>query len=135
MRPGKQLQCIQCGDSSFPLDIFGFPSFSYVHDAHPYHWSFMKGHFDHWNIYLSCIYRIRGDIPPRATFPFISCSLNTESELFITIRYSLDHPRSWTRPKAQYIIWAFNPTTSITIKKLYLTIHLESLYRSLYFVL
>ena len=70
----------------------------------------MEGHSDHWNTYLSCIYRIWWDIPPQTTFPFVSCSLNPEPEPFITIRSSSDHSHSRPRPKAQYIIWALNPT-------------------------
>ena len=111
MRPEKQLQCIQCDGNSFPLDIFEFPSFSYVQDTRLYHWSFMEGHSDHWNTYLSCIYHIRGDIPPQTIFLFVSCSLNPEPKPFIIIRSSSDYSRSQPRPKAQYIIWALNPTS------------------------
>ena len=75
----------------------------------------MEGHSDHWNTYLSCTYRIQGDIPPQTTFPFVSCSLYPEPEPFITIRSFSNHPRSQTRPKAQYIIWALNPTIIIII--------------------
>ena len=51
MRLGSQLQNIQCGGSSFFLDIFGFPSFLYVYDACFYHQSFLEGHFDHQDLY------------------------------------------------------------------------------------
>ena len=71
----------------------------------------MEGHSDHWNTYLSCIYCIWGDIPPQTIFLFLSCSLNPEPKPFIIIRASLDHSRSQPRPKAQYIIWALNPTS------------------------
>ena len=37
IRPGSKLQSIQCGGSSFLLDIFGFPYFLYVYGARPYH--------------------------------------------------------------------------------------------------
>ena len=94
----------------FMAPLFGLPSFSYVYYARPYHWSFMEGHSDHWNTYLSCTCCIRGDIPPQTTFPFVPCSLNSKPKLFITICYSSNHPRSRTRPKAQYIIWALDPT-------------------------
>ena len=50
------------------LDIFGFPSFLYVHEACSYHCSFLEGHSNYWNTYLSCIRHIRGGIPPRTTF-------------------------------------------------------------------
>ena len=110
MRLEKQLQCIQCGGSNFPLNIFGFPSFSYVHDAHPYHWSFLEGRPHCWNTYLSCSYHTRGDIPPQTTFPFVSCSLSPESEPFIIIRSFSDYSCSRPRPKTQYMIWALNPT-------------------------
>ena len=55
MRPESQLQSIQCGGSNFPLDIFRFPFFLYVYDAHPYHQSFLEGHFDHQDLYLICV--------------------------------------------------------------------------------
>ena len=70
----------------------------------------MEGHSGYWKTYLSCTYRIRGDIPSWITFLFAAYSLNLEPEPFFTIRSSSDHPRSRTRPKAQYIIWAINPT-------------------------
>ena len=54
--------------SSFSLDIFGFPSFSYVHEARPYYWSFLEGHSNCWNTCLSCIHHIWGGVPPRTTF-------------------------------------------------------------------
>ena len=54
MRPESLLQSIQCSDSSFPLDIFEFPSFLYICEAHPYHWSFLEGHRDYYDTHLSC---------------------------------------------------------------------------------
>ena len=75
----------------------------------------MEGHSDYWKTYLSCTYRIQGDIPSRITLLFASCSLNPKLEPFITIRSSADYSRFWPRPKAQYIIWALNPTTKIKI--------------------
>ena len=104
MRPKNQLQSIQCGGNSFPLDICGFPSFLYVQGTRPYHQSFLEGHFDHQDLYLICVQLIRGDIPPRTTFPFVSCSLSPESEPFITICLSSDYSRPRPRPKAQYMI-------------------------------
>ena len=102
MRLGSQLQSIQCSGSSFPSDIFGFPSFLYIYGAHPYHQSFLEGHFDHQDLHLIYIQFIRGDIPPRTTFPFVSCSFSPKSESFITIRSSLDYSHSRPRPKALY---------------------------------
>ena len=96
----KVVQCTQCGGSSFLLDISEFPSSLYLYDARPYHWSFLEGHLDCWNTYLSCIYHVRGDIPPRTTLPFLFCSLNPGSELFITMCSSLDYSCSRLRPKA-----------------------------------
>ena len=113
MRQESQLQGIQCDDSSFPLDIFGFPSFLYVYDAYPYYQSFLEGHFDYQDLYLICVQLVRGDIPFWTTFPFVSYSLSPESELFITICSSLDYTYSRPRPKAQYMIWALNPTIAI----------------------
>ena len=115
MWPEKQLQCIQCGDSSFSLDNFEFPSFSYVHDAHPYQWSFMEGHSNNWSTYLSYIYRIRGYLSSRITFPFVICSLNPKLGPFFIIHSSSDHHASRTSPKAHYIIWALDPTMMIII--------------------
>ena len=71
MRLESQLQSIQCSGSSFPLDIFGFPSFLYVYEARPYHQSFLEVHLDYQDTHLSCAQLIRGDIPPRTTFPFV----------------------------------------------------------------
>ena len=110
MRQESQLQGIQCDDNSFPLDIFGFPSFLYVYGAYPYYQSFLEGHFDYQDLYLICVQLVRGDIPFWTTFLFVSCSLSSESEPFITIRSSSDCSHSWPRPKAQYMIWALNPT-------------------------
>ena len=76
----------------------------------------MESHSDHWMTYLSRTYRIRGDIHSQITFLFASCSLNPKPEPFFTIRSSSDHPRFRTRPKAQYIIWALNPTNIIIIQ-------------------
>ena len=84
-----------------------------MYDARPYHWSFLEGHLDCWNTYLSCIYHIWGDIPPRTTFSFVSCSLSLGSEPFIIIRLSSDYSCSRSRPNAQFIIWAFNPTETL----------------------
>ena len=42
MRPESQLQSIQCGGSSFLLDISQFPFVLYVHDAHPYQQKFRQ---------------------------------------------------------------------------------------------
>ena len=84
-----------------------FPSSLYVYEARPYHWSFLEGLRDCWDTYLSGIYHVQGDIPPRTTLPFVFCSLSPGSELFITIRSSSDYSYSWPRPKTQYIIWAF----------------------------
>ena len=81
----------------------------------------MKGHFDHWNTYLSYTYRIRGDIPPRTIFLFVSYSLNPEPEPFITIRSSLNYSRSRPRPKAQYMIRALNPTIAPKNSNLFLS--------------
>ena len=102
MRPRSQLQSIQCGGSSFPLDIFGFPSFLYIYGARPYHQSLLEGHFDHQDLHLIYIQLIRGDIPPRTTFPFVSCSFSPKFEPFITIRSSLDYSHSRPRLKALY---------------------------------
>ena len=98
---------------AFPQIFFGFPFFSYVHDARPYHWSFLEGRPNCWNTYLSCIYHTRGDIPPQTTFPFVSCSLSPKSEPFIIIRSFLDYSCSRPRPKAQYMSWALIPTIFI----------------------
>ena len=107
MRPGSQLQSIQCGGSSFPLDIFGFPSFLYVYGARPYYQSFLEGHFDHYDLYLICAQLVRGGIPPRIAFPFVSCPLSLEFEPFITIwlspNYSYSRPRPKT-PQAEIVI-------------------------------
>ncbi|KAK4566288.1 hypothetical protein RGQ29_002505 [Quercus rubra] len=46
--------CIQCGGSSFPLDISMFLSSLYVYDTRPCHWSFLKGHHDSWSTCLNC---------------------------------------------------------------------------------
>ena len=100
---------------AFPQIFFGFPSFSYVHDARPYHWSFLKGHPNCQDLYLICVQPIRGDIPHRTTFPFVSYSLSPESEPFITIRSFSDYSRFRPRFKAQYMIWALNPTAKIKI--------------------
>ena len=99
--------------SSFPLDIFGFPSFSYVHDARPYQRNFLEGHLDCWSTYLNCTYRIRGVIPPWTNSPFVSCTLNPEPESFITICFFSNCSCSRPRPKAQYMIWALIPTICI----------------------
>ena len=75
MRPGNQIQSIQCCGSRFPLDIFGFPSFLYVYGARPYHQSFLEGHFDHQDLYLICVWLIRGDIPPQIFLgSYFSCT-------------------------------------------------------------
>ena len=37
MQLGSQMKSIQCGGSSFSLDIYELPSFLYVHDERPYH--------------------------------------------------------------------------------------------------
>ena len=94
------MQCIQCDGGSFSLDISMSSSSLYVYDARPYHWSFLEGHRDCWNTYLSCIYHVRGDIPPQTTFPFVFCSLSPRSEPFITIHSSTDYSCFWPRPKA-----------------------------------
>ena len=52
MQPGNQLQSIQCGGSSFPLDIFEFSFFLYIYGICPYHQRFLEGHFDHQYLYL-----------------------------------------------------------------------------------
>ena len=88
MRSEKQLQCIQCSGSSFSLDIFGFPSFSYVHDAHPYHWSFMEGYCDicstHLSWDLSCPRRYSSsDHPPTCIMLFKSWVWTTHCQLFV----------------------------------------------------
>ena len=38
--------------------FFGFPSFTYVHEACPYDWSFLEGHSNGWSTYLSCIHYV-----------------------------------------------------------------------------
>ena len=101
MRPGSQLQSIQCGGSSFPLDIFGFPSFLYVYGARPDYQSFLEGHFDHYDLYLICAQLVRGGIPPRIAFTFVSCPLSLEFEPFITIWSSSNYSCSRLRPKTQ----------------------------------
>ena len=117
MRPEKQLQYIQCGSSSFSLDISKFPSSLYVYDARPYHWSFLESHLDCWNTDLSCIIMSKEIflliISFRTTLPFVFCSLNPRFESFITIRSSSDYSCSRPRPNAQYMIWALDPTTYI----------------------
>ena len=101
MRPGSQLQNIQCGGSSFPLYIFGFQSFLYVYGARPYYQSFLEGHFDHQDLYLICAQLIRGGIRPQTTSPFVSCSLSLEFEPFITIQSSSNYSCSRPRTKTQ----------------------------------
>ena len=54
--------------AAFPYIFFGFPFFSYVHEARPYRWSFLKGHPNCWSTYLSCLRHIQGGVPPRTTF-------------------------------------------------------------------
>ena len=101
MRPWSQLQNIQCSNSSFPFDIFGFLSFLYVYGACPYYQSFLDGHFDHQDLYLICAQLIRGGIPPQTTSSFVSCSLSLEFEPFITIQSSSNYSCSRPRPKTQ----------------------------------
>ena len=84
------------------LRFFGFPYFLYIYDACPYHQSFLEGHFDHQDLHLIYIQLIQGDIPPRTTFPFVSCLFNPESEPFITIRSSSNYSCSRPRSKALY---------------------------------
>ena len=103
MQPENQLQSIQCGDSSFSLDIFGFPSFLYIYGARPYHQTFLENHFDHQDLHLIYIQLIRGDIPLQTTFPFVSCLLSPEFEPFV-------RPRTSTfSTKAQVPIYKFGP--------------------------
>ena len=104
------MQCIQCGGGSLSLDIFGFPSFPYVHDAHLYQGSLVEGCSNHLSTYLSCTYHIRRYLSPWTTFPFIIYSLHPEYGPFFIIRSSSDHHASRTRLKAHYTIWAINPT-------------------------
>ena len=70
----------------------------------------MKGYRDSWSTYLSCIYHVRGDIPPRTTLPLIFCSSSLGFEPLIAIRSSSNYSCSRPRPKVQYIIWALSPT-------------------------
>ena len=113
MQSGSQLQSIQCDSSSFPLYIFGFPSFLYIYDIRPDHWSFLKGHFDHQDLYLICAQLVRRGIPPWSTSPFVSCSLTLEFEPFITIRSSSNYSCSQPRPKTQLYNLAHDPTIYI----------------------
>ena len=92
---------IQCGGSSFPLDIFGFPSFLYVYGVRPYHQRFLEGHFDHQDLYLICTQLIRGGIPPRTASPFVSCFLSLEFEPFIIIQSFSNYSYFRPRPKTQ----------------------------------
>ena len=68
------MQNIQCSGSSFSLDISELPSFLYIHDERPYHWNFLEGHLEHYDIHLTYAWFIQGDIPPRRTFSFVTYS-------------------------------------------------------------
>ena len=48
----KVATMLYCDGGSFPLNIFRSPSFSYVHKAHPYHWSFLEDHSNCWSTYF-----------------------------------------------------------------------------------
>ena len=95
--------------SIFSLDIFGFPSFLYVHETCSYHCSFLEGHSIYWNTYLSCTHHIRGVIPPRTTFHlfFTHETLNWDLEWLFAPPQIIQHSR--TKPKAQYIILGLYP--------------------------
>ena len=43
-----------CNGSSFPLDIYVFPSSLYVYDARPYHWCFLEGYLNYQDTHWSC---------------------------------------------------------------------------------
>ena len=101
------MQSIQCGGSSFPLDISELPSLLYVHDEHSYHWNFLKGHLEHYDIHLTCVWLIRGDIPSWPTFPFVIYSWNSELNTPTTIYLSSDHPTF--SAKAQGPIYNLGP--------------------------
>ena len=129
MQPESQLQGIQCGGNSFFLNIFGFPYFLYVYGACPYHQNFLEGYFDHYDLYLICVQFVRGDIPPRTTFPSGSCSLSPKFEPFITICLPSNYSRSRLRIKAQYMIWALNPTITICYQlEIFLSLTLQTYY-------
>ena len=63
----SQLQSIQCGGSSFLLDISELPSFLYVHNSCPYQWNFLEDHYERQDIYLVRGSFIRGDTTPQTT--------------------------------------------------------------------
>ena len=127
MRPEKQLQCIQCGGSNFPLDISESPSSLYVYDARLYHWNFLDDHFNYQDTHWSYSQFIRGGIPPRTIFPFVPHSRGSKLGSSVIIHQSSDYLCSRLRPKAQYIIWAFNPIINITLglkkKNIYIYIY------------
>ena len=64
----------------------------YVCDERPYHWNSLEAHLEHYDIHSTCAWLIRGDIPPRPTFPFVSHSWDSELKSSTTIYSSSDHP-------------------------------------------
>ena len=106
IRPGSQLQSIQCNGSSFPFDIFGLPSFLYIYGACPYYQSFLEGHFDHQDLYL--IYA-----------QLVLFLLGLSSHLYPTPFLSWNHQLPFGRPRTTHalgqgsrsncIIWAHDP--------------------------
>ena len=85
------MKSIQCGGSSFSLDISKFLSLLYVRDERLYHWNSLEVHLKHYDIHLTCAWLIREDIPPRPTFPFVTYSWDSELKSSTTIYSSSDH--------------------------------------------
>ena len=129
MRLEKQLQCIQCDDSNFPLDISVFPLSLYDYDARPCYWNFLEGYRDSWSICLFIMFDEIFLLGPPSQFVF--CSLSPRIEPLIPIRLSSNYSYSWPRPKGPYMSWALIPTYIHT----YIYIYIYILYLDFYTIL
>ena len=75
----------------------------------------MEVHLEHYDIPLNYAWPIRGNIPPRPTFPLVTYSQDFKLKSSTTIFRPQISPCSRIRPKAQYVIWALIPTIYIYI--------------------
>ena len=122
MRPGSQMGCIQCGDSSFSQDILGFFSVFCSCNAYPYFHNFMD-RTSRWQASFMDLglgqRRINSSSTqtPRPLCSILS-SLST-SMGFLGYTYpSSDGPLSLTwalSPKPNCMIWAHDPTNNNVI--------------------